>query len=48
MARSAMLGVDINGVVPRYREVTADDIRDEARKIFDPSREMTLIYRPEE
>lgn len=48
MARSAMLGVDINGVVARYREVTAGDIRDEARKIFDPSREMTLIYRPEE
>lgn len=39
-------GEDINTMISRYRELTANDLRSAARDIFRPERANTLIYRP--
>lgn len=39
-------GEDINGMIARYRDLSAADLRDAGREIFRPERANTLIYRP--
>ncbi len=46
LARSVMTGREINSLTARYREITAADIRRVARRLFDPSRSVTLEYKP--
>lgn len=46
LAMAEMHGEDINGMISRYRELTAADLRRSAREIFRPDRANTLIYRP--
>lgn len=45
LARSTMLGFDINSVTARYRALTVDKVNDIARRLFLPERSSTLIYR---
>lgn len=47
LANHEMHGEDINGIVERYRSVTADDIARVAREIFNPQHTSTLVYRPQ-
>lgn len=46
LALAEMHGEDINSIVPKYRAVTPEQVRDAARRIVDPQRSATLIYRP--
>lgn len=46
LAMAEMHGEDINGIVDAYRRVTVDDIVRSARRVLDPRRACTLIYRP--
>ena len=46
LAMAEMHGEDINDTVPRYRAVTTDSVRTTAARVLDPSRAVTLIYRP--
>ncbi|MDE6317613.1 MAG: insulinase family protein [Muribaculaceae bacterium] len=39
-------GEDINGMIARYRDLSAADLRAAGREIFRPERANTLIYRP--
>lgn len=46
LAMAEMHGEDINEIVPSYRRVTTSSIVNTARRILDPRRACTLIYRP--
>lgn len=46
LAHAVMCGYDINGIVPRYRALTVDDINSAARTIIAPARSATLLYLP--
>lgn len=47
LAMNVTRGEDINTKVERYRSITAESLRDTARRILDPNRSCTLVYRPE-
>lgn len=47
LANHVMHNEDINGIVERYRSVTAEDIARVASRIFNPQQSSTLIYRPQ-
>ena len=47
LAMAEIHGEDINEIVPSYRRVTTSSIVNTARRILNPSRACTLIYRPE-
>ena len=47
LALHVMRGEDINTKVERYRSITAEALQDTARRILDPAKSCTLIYRPE-
>jgi len=46
LAMAEMHGEDINAIVPAYRKVSASSIVATARRVLDPQRACTLIYRP--
>lgn len=46
LAHSVMTGREINGITAQYRTITPADIQRVARKLFKPSRSVTLIYKP--
>lgn len=48
LAMSEMHGEDINDTVPRYRRVTVGDVERVAKKIINPERSSTLIYKPKQ
>lgn len=46
LAMAEMHGEDINAIIDRYRAVTPRRIAEVARRIFDPSHRVTLVYHP--
>ena len=46
LAMAEMHGEDINSIVPYYRTMTPERLAATARRIIDPTRACTLIYRP--
>lgn len=47
MALNTIMGITDDYIVDRYKSLTPETIRETARKIMEPGRSATLIYRPE-